>query len=431
MTAEVLIMNKMAAALAADSAVTIAGKKVYNSANKLFAISKYAPVGVMVFGNAEFMSFPWETVIKLYRDQLGTKEFDRLPDYSADFFRFLKQATFISRSDEDAFAHQAAVTTYLALRDRLAKFVQQEINQNGSITEQRTIELTQHVLDQAEKLAEESPLRPTLTKQFEKRLPKKFSVPLLAPVASVFENLPLTDKQRTQLARIVALSVSRGLFSANSGLVIAGFGRLDLFPSMVTSNIDGRISNELIQSPPDIQSISAQSNAFIRPFAQGEMVNTFMEGVDPSLAAMSSTFIERVFTDFPKNIIEHLQPSEKAGITEKLEQASKELFRTYQEQLRQYQREQHINPVLNAVAALPKDELAAMAEALVNLTSFKRKVTIETETVGGAIDVAVISKGDGFIWIKRKHYFKPELNHHFATNYFRKNSNEQPTEKND
>jgi len=28
-----------------------------------------------------------------------------------------------------------------------------------------------------------------------------------------------------------------------------------------------------------------------------------------------------------------------------------------------------------------------------------------TETVAGPIDVAIISKGDGLIWIKRKHYF--------------------------
>jgi hypothetical protein len=44
---------------------------------------------------------------------------------------------------------------------------------------------------------------------------------------------------------------------------------------------------------------------------------------------------------------------------------------------------------------------------------------MDTETVGGAVDVAVISKGDGFIWIKRKHYFKPELNARFFANYFR------------
>jgi hypothetical protein len=71
------------------------------------------------------------------------------------------------------------------------------------------------------------------------------------------------------------------------------------------------------------------------------------------------------------------------------------------------------------VEVLPKDELASMAEALVNLTSFKRRVTAVAETVGGPIDVAVISKGDGFVWITRKHYFKPEFNHHFFNNYFK------------
>lgn len=59
---------------------------------------------------------------------------------------------------------------------------------------------------------------------------------------------------------------------------------------------------------------------------------------------------------------------------------------------------------------LPKDELAAMAESLVNLTKFRRRVTPERETVGGPIDVAVITKGDGFVWVRRKHYFDPALN---------------------
>ena len=44
---------------------------------------------------------------------------------------------------------------------------------------------------------------------------------------------------------------------------------------------------------------------------------------------------------------------------------------------------------------------------------------MDAETVGGPIDVAVISKADGFIWIKRKHYFSKELNPHFVANYFR------------
>ena len=78
----------------------------------------------------------------------------------------------------------------------------------------------------------------------------------------------------------------------------------------------------------------------------------------------------------------------------------------------------YVMPAVRVVSILPKDELAAMAEALVNLTSFKRKVSMQSETVGGPIDVVVISKGDGFVWIKRKHYFKPDLNSQFFANYF-------------
>lgn len=82
-------------------------------------------------------------------------------------------------------------------------------------------------------------------------------------------------------------------------------------------------------------------------------------------------------------------------------------------------KKRHIAPIMSAVGALPQDELAAMAESLVNLTSFKRRVSIESETVGREIDLAVISKGDGFIWIKRKRYFDASKNPHFAVNYCR------------
>lgn len=61
MTAEIAIMNKDAIALAADSAVTIEqqkGKKIYNTVNKLFMLSKYQPIGIMIYGNATFMGVP-------------------------------------------------------------------------------------------------------------------------------------------------------------------------------------------------------------------------------------------------------------------------------------------------------------------------------------------------------------------------------------
>ena len=66
-----------------------------------------------------------------------------------------------------------------------------------------------------------------------------------------------------------------------------------------------------------------------------------------------------------------------------------------------------------ALVHIPKDELASVAASLVNLNSFKKRMSMNIESVGGPVDVAVISKGDGFIWIDRKHYFDADKNPHF------------------
>src|SRR6202142_3745671 len=96
MTTEVAVMNKQAVALAADSAGTVPlysekGKreKIYFSENKLFALSKYNPVGIMIYGNAEFMEMPFEIIVKQYRKQLGKKSYLTLKQYAADFIKYL------------------------------------------------------------------------------------------------------------------------------------------------------------------------------------------------------------------------------------------------------------------------------------------------------------------------------------------------------
>ena len=116
-------MNKQAVALAADSAVTVIGargNKIYNAANKLFALSKWEPVGVMVYGGAEYMGIPWETVIKMYREQLGRTSFSQLEDYFNDLMRFL--------GEEDAlFGEEAQRAHVLQLAMRIFNRMKHDI----------------------------------------------------------------------------------------------------------------------------------------------------------------------------------------------------------------------------------------------------------------------------------------------------------------
>jgi hypothetical protein len=67
MTAEIAIMNRSAITVAADSAVTRGPNKVHVNANKIFRLSDQAPIGLMVYGNADVFGLPWELVAKLYR----------------------------------------------------------------------------------------------------------------------------------------------------------------------------------------------------------------------------------------------------------------------------------------------------------------------------------------------------------------------------
>ena len=59
---------------------------------------------------------------------------------------------------------------------------------------------------------------------------------------------------------------------------------------------------------------------------------------------------------------------------------------------------------------LPKDQLAEVAGAAISFTSLRRRVSLETETVGGPTDVAVITKSDGLVWIRRKDTVARDLN---------------------
>ena len=62
-------------------------------------------------------------------------------------------------------------------------------------------------------------------------------------------------------------------------------------------------------------------------------------------------------------------------------------------------------PLLDAVASLPLHEMGVLAKALVNLTAFRAHLSADDHgTVGGDIDVAIISKAEGFVWVEKKQF---------------------------
>jgi hypothetical protein len=257
---------------------------------------------------------------------------------------------------------------------------------------------------------------------------KKYIDIIEKSISEIFEKMDISKDQMIKLKTIAINVLIKDIYPGSlSGTVIAGFGDKEIFPSVSSYNFHSVVNNKLRYKLNEDSSgkIDFKTAAMIIPFAQREMVSTFMEGIDPYLKKNIEGFFIEVMKEYPDIIIEKLCKTltHKANIDKnELKRDGEKLIKKYFDFFNELLQEKYSQPVMHIVSMLPKDELATMAETLVNLTSFKRRVSMDLETVGGPVDVAVISKGDGFVWIKRKHYFKSELNHQFFNNYYREES---------
>jgi len=429
MTAEIAIMNKEAIALAADSAVTVGQKgeeKIFTSANKLFVLSKYYPIGIMVYGNAVFMGIPWETIIKIYRSKLGNHKFDTLREYTEDFIAFLDNGNpLFPEAQQKKYLYGNTLSYFDSpIKNDIDEKVESIMEERGEITDTEIKQIVSNVIKEHYILLEKAKVLPSIPKTHIKDIIDKYGDIIDKARKDVFGKLPIYGVSLDQLKKISASLFSKDIFpSGISGVVVAGFGEKNTFPSLKFFDIQGIINNKLKYKYNEMpfENIDFENTAAVIPFAQGEMVTTFMEGIDPLLHNQIEDFLSKIFDKYPEVIVESIKKfdvSEKQQLKKKLKKVSNEIFKDYQKVMATHRRKNYVDPVLKVVAILPKDELASMAESLVSLTSFKQKVTKTRETVREPIDVAVISKGDGFIWIKKKHYFKAELNPQFFHNYY-------------
>jgi hypothetical protein len=427
LTAEIGILNRTGVALAADSAVTIGGlNKVYNSANKVFSLSKHHPIGIMIYGGADFMGVPWETIIKTYREILGTQKKDSVKEYCDDFIEFLKTDQRLHNNDAEAnFVKHLFRNAFLGILSAVERKINESISA-GVTPNQTTVE--DWILDISgnftEKLKTEHNLLPGFPPTFEIDFKTNHENHVNSVIDAHME-FTLRQEVKEQLFELAYYMVASDILSNGySGVVIAGYGEKEIFPALYDYKIEGFIQGTLkiIENPPT-RIAATQTNGFytsaIKPFAQKDMVASFMEGIDPSLERSVYQILENIMGQFPDLIEKSIQSPLTGHDKDVIKQIGLDILSVFKNEVDKVQKGSFIQPVIDIVDILPKEELAAMAEALVNLTSFKRRISVEAETVGGPVDVAVITKGDGLVWIKRKHYFNPELNYHFFQNYTR------------
>lgn len=183
-----------------------------------------------------------------------------------------------------------------------------------------------------------------------------------------------------------------------SGIIVAGFGDNELRPTLdevLVKQKDGELVHKIVEST-DFEAYNLRSA--VLPFAQSEMVPLFFNGVDPDLLDA----VQRDFKSQLKLLAQDLSKKFHEDYNDRTGRLVNKHARNLKKRIESRIETDYRSPIIRMIQSLPKVELANLAESMVSMVALKRRVAPELETVGGPVDVAVISKGDGFVWHKRK-----------------------------
>lgn len=184
---------------------------------------------------------------------------------------------------------------------------------------------------------------------------------------------------------------------------------------MLGGVINGRIRYEILEKV----TISENNSASIIPLAQKDVMQTFLFGINNDLINdMANAIVVHVDKKLEEIETKYFVSGKKDEIQTELNKAVPNIVK----QVAVSANTKYLSPILQSVTTLPLDELTSFAESMINITSVRRQVALDGNigTVGGPIDVAVISKGDGFVWIKRKHFYDTDFGQELSPNHYNK-----------
>lgn len=406
LTAEIAILNRTAVALAADSVVTLSsprGRKMYDSAEKIFELSRQQPIGLMIYNNPHHLNAPLEVLVRGFREERTTADFDRLVAVWPKFSEFLLS---YGHSDEDEFDHLKQLVAVELEHLRTIQFnamVEALVRRSRRKDDGATMKVRRAIeLRRAE--ADANRIEDFLADRTEEDFVDRYSA-VIDPIANVALNgIDLeTDIRRELYSMFFALVRSSIRTDAFTGFVFAGFGRADRFPTLHAIECDGIYFGRFRVIKESVVDIDRRGEtAAVVPFAQTDMAERFILGIDGS----TETRLETIMMSMVTEILDARPRTFPADARLALQDAARQRFREAIDGLKSTS---ELN-LKGVVDHLSKKELADVAYSLVELTSRKRRYSSDPDTVGGPIDVAILTRNEGFIWVRRKHYFEAELN---------------------
>lgn len=394
MTAEIALLNRKAVALAADSIVTITDQnntniKTYDSAEKIFELSRIFPLGLMTYNSTEFLQVPIEILVREFRKIFDSKVL-KIDQIWPNFHKFLQdESKSFTKLELDSYNFSCFANLLSPFFEYLE--VSKDINSDLS-----------NLNKSIDKLGFNN-LKEISVEQFN-RTYSDFSLKLADSNFPNIKNIILKNDVLNHRIQCLVFKIIKSNYSTPGyvGLVFTGFGTEERFPSLSYVEIDGFYFGKCrVVKKANLEITRDGHSSLVIPFAQKIMFDRFVSGLDDEY--------EKKIQNILCNTI-HASLNELKEIKLELKKIIYEKVVTrFCDDLSHYRSKTHLHYIRN-LEHLPNKEMAEYASSLVELSTRHHRYSSGIETVGGPIDVAILTKNEGFIWVKRKKYFDLDLN---------------------
>ena len=377
-------------------------ERYFKGSNKIFQLSDHQPVGLMIFESADIMRVPWEIVVKTFRSELGKKSFNTIKEYALEFFAFLERASLVfpMAIQEDILLDTARSAAVMAIhRDAYPDDDTVRLAENAAVVAARRDEL------------DRMPINTGINQEFVDATLVSYTSRLVDHFElwrGTFGHTFPTDL--TPLAHLGLLEVLKipEKHLNTTGLVFAGFGDHQIFPAYSEFKSCGLVCGTHVVASSEDFAVTHDVPAKLASFAQTTMSDTFSLGLSEDVYRSITSTLSNNLEAYTRRVIDESggDITKIANFEELVNDARREMGAAILDRAQQ----EHAYPLRRVLGVLPVDEMAELAETLINLQALKEKVTKSSVTVGGPVDVAIITKSEGLVWVKRKHFFDASLN---------------------
>ncbi len=411
MTSEVMIMNRQAVVLAADSAVTYGGGPepvVTLEAEKILSLGPN--IALMVYSRGDVLGRSWSHIAHAFNRAHGEVDYETVDDAARAFFDFLDQnrQLFPEHEEREEFEGlmRAAFLTVLNHAKSLRGYPGGGYESDeAAFAAALELYLGHLVVDEQGTARQRLEIFANLD---DERFGHQYGEMLDGLISEALGDFGMAAGTREKLHRFAYLIATQPAFlEPYAGLVFAGFGSADVFPVYSHYYASILVDGVLKRAHDEATAVGVEDgpNAFLRTFAQAEMTHAFLRGVHPYMfdvmvslnlianEAAAETALKQAGT--PEAQIDSILAAMR-------EEALPRLAAEFAHAVQTVSQDEFINPFIKVVSASGKKQLAETAKALVELNILKSDLHMSQTGVGGDVDVAMVSRTSGFEWYAKK-----------------------------